>query len=53
MKTNEFDKPREIPVKPQTTLTPKEIDDRVEKAKEKLHKKRNLKVLQNKILILF
>ena len=39
MKTNEFDKPREIPVKPQTTLTPKEIDDRVEKAKEKLHKK--------------
>ena len=39
MKTNEFDKPREIPVNPQTTLTPKEIDDRVEKAKEKLHKK--------------
>ena len=35
----EFDNPREIPVKPHTNLTTKEIGDRVEKAKEKLHKK--------------
>ena len=36
----EFDNPREKPqVQPRTTMTSKEIGDRVEKAKEKLTKK--------------
>ena len=39
-KANEFDNPREKPqVRPRTTMTSKEIGDRVEKAKEKLTKK--------------
>jgi hypothetical protein len=37
--TTEFDNPREIPVKPTTNMTPKEIGDRVEKAKARASKK--------------
>ena len=44
MKYNEFDNPREKPiVQPQTTMTTKDIGDRVEKAKARAFKKGTFK----------
>ena len=40
MNFKEFDNPREKPqVRPVTNMDPKELDDRIEKAKAKLHKR--------------